>query len=77
MTKDEIRIAIHKMCENAEKEIKEKRKAIITEQAYLRKHNYNLEEQALSYKDEAFFEADYILFQLKRKIFELFEEKSK
>lgn len=74
MTKDELRNSILGFCEDAEKELREKRKAVITEQVFLRKHNYNLESQAFAYKDEAFSEADYILFRLKENIFKLFDE---
>ena len=41
----------------------------------MREHNFDIENKALEYKDDAYSEADFILFELKRNILELFNEK--
>ena len=73
MTKQELGSKIHELCEDAERELNCKRTEIAKERKYMREHNFNMEQQALAYKDDAYSEADYILFKLKNKIFELFE----
>lgn len=73
MTKQELGSKIHELCEDAEKELNRKRTDVAKERKYMREHNFNMELQALAYKDDAYSESDYILFKLKNKIFELFE----
>lgn len=64
---------IFTLCEDAERQLQEKRNAVVKEKVYMKKHNFNMEFNALEYKEEAFSEADYILFQLKLKIHKLIE----
>lgn len=73
MTKQELGSKIHELCEDAERELNRKRTDVAKERKYMREHNFNMELQALAYKDDAYSDSDYILFKLKNKIFELFE----
>jgi len=73
MTKQEIGSKVHELCENAERELNEMRIKVAQEQAYMRQHNYEMEFNALEYRYKALGDADYILFRLKEKIFELFD----
>lgn len=74
MTKQELGGKIHELCEDAERKLNRKRTDVAKERKFMREHNFNMEQQALAYKDDAYSEADYIFFELKRNIFELFEE---
>ena len=77
MTKQELGSKIQQLCEDAERKFNNQRAQVAKEQKFLREHNFNIEQRALAYKNDAYSDADYILFELKRKIFELFEEESK
>ena len=74
MTEQELGSKIHKLCEDAERELNRKRTDVAKERKYMREHNFDMENKALEYKDDAYSEADFILFELKRNILELFEE---
>ena len=74
MTRQELGSKIQEFCEDAEKKLNSQRVQVAKEQKFLREHNFNIEVQALAYKNDAYSDADYILFELKRKIVELFEE---
>lgn len=73
MTKQELGSKIHELCEDAERELNRKRTDVAKERKYMCEHNFNMELQSLAYKDDAYSDSDYILFKLKNKIFELFE----
>lgn len=74
MTKQELGSKIYELCEDAERELNRKRADVAKKRKYMREHNFNMEQQALAYKDDAYSEADFIFFELKRNIFKLFEE---
>lgn len=74
MTRQELGSKIHELCEDAERELNRKRADVAKERKYMREHNFDMENKALEYKDDAYSEADFILFELKRNIFELFED---
>ena len=74
MTEQELGSIIQQLFEDAERDLNNKRVQAAKEQKFLREHNFNIEQQAFTYKNDAYSDADYILFNLKRQIFELFEE---
>lgn len=74
MTKEEIGNKIQELCEHAERDLMEKRKSLANQMCYMNEHKFTMERQALSYKQEGYDEVDFILFDLKRKILDLFKD---
>lgn len=71
MNEKELIKTVLELCEEAQKKVTDKRMAVIKEQAFARQHKFEMEAKALSYKDDIWAEADFILFELKNRIAEL------
>ena len=74
MNKEEICKKVRELCEQAERDLMEKKKSLTYQMCYMKEHKFNMEQQALAYKQEGYDEADFILFDLKRKILDLFKD---
>ena len=74
MKNEELYKRIAELLENTRRQLLKKRTDVTKEQAYMRQHNFNMECQALAYKDEALGDADYMLFELIQNIRKLFED---
>ena len=75
MNKEELIKKVLILCDDAAKEMVDKRKVVIQQQTFARQHKFEMEAAALSYKDETWSEADYILLKLREKISSLVNEK--
>ena len=56
MTKQELGSKIHKLCEDAERELNRKRTDVAKERKYMREHNFDIENKALEYKEKLVLE---------------------
>ena len=75
INKEELIKKILILCDDAAKEMATKRRTNFQQQTFARHHKFEMEAMALSYKDETWSEADYILFKLKENISSLINEK--
>ena len=75
MNKEELIKKVLILCDDAAKEMAAKRRTVWQQQTFARQHKFEMEATALSYKDETWSEADYILLKLREKISSLVNEK--
>lgn len=75
MNKEELIKKVLILCDDAAKEMAAKRRTVWQQQTFARQHKFEMEATALSYKDETWSEADYILMKLREKISSLINEK--
>lgn len=74
MTNNELKNKISEILKTTEIELNNLRKDIASKQQFTREHNFEIENIALSYKQDALSEVNYIFYKLSEQIEKIFEE---